>query len=27
MGRSMDSVQKLLARGLLELRRRLEGRI
>jgi RNA polymerase sigma-70 factor (ECF subfamily) len=27
MGRSVDSVQKLLARGLLELRRRLEGRI
>jgi RNA polymerase sigma-70 factor (subfamily 1) len=27
MGRSLDSVQKLLARGLLELRRRLEGRI
>ncbi|MFV1967349.1 MAG: sigma-70 family RNA polymerase sigma factor [Pirellulaceae bacterium] len=27
MGRSVDSVQKLLARGLLELKRRLEGRL
>jgi RNA polymerase sigma-70 factor (ECF subfamily) len=27
MGRSVDSVQKLVARGLLELRRRLEGQI